>query len=110
MSAKNAKALRKALGLNKKSKREYKTFLMCNKVKKIYQFDGEGGVNLVERDVPRYITECVSGDRKVYQEAKKLFNKKSSDLVSMDNYSELPSDEAIKSLNEEIIAKEKENE
>lgn len=75
MNGRTARALRKEALFHPKNEREYKTFEVTTRAKRILQWDGEtGGVKEVIRTGTALITECVDGSRKMYQYYKRKFN------------------------------------
>lgn len=86
-----ARELRKAAGFKPKEKRDYETWTIGTKKGMIYRIVPDKGVELVEKEVDCLVTECVSPERKIYQELKKKYRLfKNNEEVKLD-FTSLPS-------------------
>jgi hypothetical protein len=92
MRGKIARELRKAAEFKVHDKRDYHSFNITNKVGQIFQIDPDNGVKIVEKVVPRYLTECVTPERKIYQHLKKFYSGFAEEEAQ---FTTLPSEEDI---------------
>lgn len=99
MSAKNMKALRKALKYKPRNKREYETHLLPT-TGLVAQINEDGTVEVVEKIVDKQVIECVSGDRKVYQ----FMKKKLHNIDHEETLNELPSKQELNELTKDILS------
>lgn len=75
MRGKNARFFRKMAGFHPtKTEREYREWVIAEKTGLVHRILPEGGVETVEKTIQKTVVECVSKERKFYQELKKNFN------------------------------------
>lgn len=100
MNGKVARYLRKVTGFNPRAEREYVTHHIADKTARIYQLHHTGEIKLVERKVPRYLTECVTPERKIYQHAKAYY---SGFVEAEAEFTSMPSQEEMDKLQQQIL-------
>lgn len=108
MNGKIARGLRKAANFKPKDKREYETWTIGVKQGRIYRFKPvteteEAGVEIIDKEVDCFVTECVTPERKIYQGLKKQYQTfKDTGTVSL-NFNELPDAQSMEKLREQAI-------
>jgi hypothetical protein len=100
-----ARELRKAAEFDPNEKRAYETWEL-SRTGYVLSFGEDGKVSYQEQEVPVFIVECVSAERKLYQ----YFKRKYIDFGYEEQLRELPSQAEQKELTDQILKGMKEEE
>jgi hypothetical protein len=100
MRGKVARALRKEIGFDPNSSREYVEHELI-RVRNILQYNHEAKkAEIVERPVSVFITECTDGDRNFYQYLKKKWNNPEHEAI----FNQLPEVDELAKLARNIMS------